>query len=95
MVTIYLRFADPAEREAALRDVLGFEAACDADGRAAFTTGYLDGIRYDLCVLADQGVATDTGGDLVNLLWWGDAGRAPDFGVHAVAPATPACVFAP
>lgn len=94
MDTIYLRFADRTEREAMLLARLGFTAVYDEAGRAAFTSGHLGGVRYDLCFLADQGVAAGEG-DLVNLLWWGEAGTAPDFGAHAVAPAMPACVFAP
>ncbi|WP_454915821.1 hypothetical protein [Xanthobacter sediminis] len=95
MVTIYLRFADRAEALAVLSKVLGFMAVPDETGRVTFTAAHLDGVRYDLCFLADQGVATGDGGDHVNLLWWGEAGSAPDFGAHAMVPATPACVFAP
>lgn len=94
MNTIHLKFADRAEALSALTAVLGYGP--QADGAALWwpTAGTTGGVRYDLCFLADQGVATGGDGDHVNLLWWGDKETAPDFGAHVVVPQTPSAIFA-
>ncbi|MFG1400326.1 hypothetical protein [Xanthobacter sediminis] len=94
MNTIHLKFADRAEALAALAALLGYGPQQDGTGQWWPTTGTAGGIRYDLCFLADQGVTTGSDGDHVNLLWWGDAAGAPDFGAHVVMPQTPSAVFA-
>jgi hypothetical protein len=95
MTTIYLRFSDRAEALAALGATLGYaSSAPEPGGPEQVPLGWRDGLRYDLCFLADQGLVTEGEGDLVNLLWWGEGASAPDFGACQVVPVTPRCGFA-
>lgn len=95
MTTIYLRFADRAAALSALGSVLGYASTAEeAGGKQMLPSGHLDGVRYDLCFLSDQGVTAGGGDDLVNVLWWGEASGAPDFGASVVVPQTPSCGFA-
>ena len=96
MHTLYLCFADRAAALAALASVLGYQSSAEEPGgREMLPVGMFGPVRYDLCFIADAGVPMTTSGDHVNLLWWGDAASAPDFGAHIATPATPSCSFAP
>lgn len=90
---LYLRFGGRVEALAALAAVLGHGPEADDDGEVYPSTGTHAGTRYDLCWLVDAGVIAAGGAELVNLLWWGEAATAPDFGAAAVVPATPSCLF--
>lgn len=95
MTTIHLRFASRTEALSVLGAMLGYQSTADAPGgKEMLPVGACAEVRYDLCFLADQGVTAGADADRVNLLWWGDAAHAPDFGAHAVTPATPDCCFA-
>jgi hypothetical protein len=95
MNTIYLRFSDRADALAVLASVLGYESTARVPGgMEEGSVGWCDGVRYDLCFLSDQGVASAGEGDLVNVQWWGEGASAPDFGGHGVTPSTPRCGFA-
>ncbi|MFG1478596.1 hypothetical protein V5F53_07985 [Xanthobacter sp. V4C-4] len=94
MITLHLRFADRAEALCVLAAVLGYDSTAEGPGgREQLPAGMRAGVRYDLCFLADQGVAAGSAADHVNLLWWGEAADTPDFGAHVVTPATPRCGF--
>ncbi len=95
MTTIYLRFADRATACATLESVLGFDGAQGEDGRQLYSSGLHETTRYHLCFLADAGVRTGGGEDHVNLLWPDGAAPVPDFGLAAIGPLTPSCMFGP
>lgn len=87
MTTIYLRFANRTEALATLTDRLGWSPS---DGTTHNPPG---AARSDICFLEDVGLpGTPDNGFLVNILWHDE--NPPDFGLFAVCPTTPNCVFA-
>lgn len=91
MLTIYLRYKDRSAALSALSGILGYTTTSGDDGREMYPTGRMNGVRYDIDFLSDNGLLA-SGSELVNILWWGDA--PPDFGSAKVDPVTPNCTFA-
>lgn len=104
MKTIYLRFPDRNAALARLEAILGHEL--DPEGGMLPTSGHWQDARYDVDDVgvihapvppdADENAVPEAmPGWHVNLLWWGDEGKAgPDFGADVVLPLTPSRVFA-
>ncbi len=96
MTTIYLRFSDRAEALSVLGDVLGYDGEQDASGRQLWSLCWREGVRIDVCFLADAGVVVATVGDHVNLLCPDDQADALEAALapYVLAPpATPAVRF--
>ncbi|MGQ3675632.1 hypothetical protein ACT6QH_09085 [Xanthobacter sp. TB0139] len=89
MKTIYLRFADRNAALAGLYSVLGY--APDMESGALPTVGRWQNSRFDV---DEVGELLAVSGWHINILWWGDAADAPDFGPDEISPQTPSRVFA-